>query len=630
MKHISQNPRKFAEALKQGLRVACDKDGRWFVEGQLISFIRTCFRLEGHRISSLAYALEKEFNKLERIPIVLDGEQPIDFHAYVEAARVLCEQLKEYSPETANRLEQQRLALQYRLESLKRSNSDKSLLEILKKSALDWKNNQSIMTDKTLNREELERLEEVSTYEDFTHLLLKDSILRYAFFEWILRDKNPVAPFIQYPFITSRIVESALNGRIGRLGGTHLQILKSNSLKILALMMEGRFVSLLNEEQRVTFRGDYELTIREIFEIFKNKQYKVGNLEFMEEGIVNWNVHHLGYWDAATKMLRKIDFEREIWWNQLPIFERLTRRNASRRYGINLDGIQWVVAARATRGTPTLDYDKTHAFMEVAIPQEDGSYAIYDFGKFAYQFPSSFFNSLLTFCLNMHATIAYPDENIFYSHRQHGCYPFQINPSQGRRLMDLVKRDMIKAREYNLVFQIESENCAKWLFEKLTAILGDKLPNMFKMSLMKTEPVGFVGACFNILRKLRIPELIQFRMLTWVHIPFGSGVGTRISENGTLVVKTLESHDFWQTSIVYLPAFLIEQIEKGIIKTLIKAEEEWVKLNKKSFIKRCADRFRDVVIPDWDNLEQVSEHKTLILNLLYTSPQKSAYVKCTS
>jgi hypothetical protein len=584
MKPINQNPRELIEALKQGLPITCGVDGKWLVEGKLMQLVRRCFGAEEGRLLALTHALIKELDLLEQVPVKFEQEntkialQDKDFRSYLEAGQMIVKMLKKngssQSLSWSSCLDRKLIALQYRLENVNGGldpvKINEELSAQLKPMAVAWKNEQPIFSDKGLTREEISILAETTTYIPFAELILTDSNLRSIYFEWILKDKNTVAPFVQYPHLHSKIIDSSLNGRIGRLGGGHLQVTKMLTNlgqydKALTLLMEGKPISLLDEEKIVVFKGNYKLSIKEIFSLFKNKLYKVGNLEFLEDGINNWNAHHLGYWDADKQIHNKIDLKQPLWWEQLPVFERLSRKQAARRYGMLMDGVQWVAAARATRGTPTLDYDKTHAFMELAIPQKEGSYIVYDFGKFAYQFPSSFFNSLLTFCLNMHATIAYPDENVFYSERQHGCYPFLMSCEQGQKLMELIKEDIFKSREYNLVFQIESENCAKWLYEKLTAIFGDNVPNLFKMSLMKTEPVGFVGACFNLFRKLGIPEQIQFKLLTLVHIPFGAGTGTRVLENGKMVIKALNNHEFWQTSEVYLPAFLIAQMEIGTL-----------------------------------------------------------------
>jgi hypothetical protein len=579
--NVDQSFNEFAKALKQGLPVSCQKNGQWIIESRFMNLVRNRFSLNESRLLSIAHTLENLLDRAEKIPVQFSSagnvqvDQKAQFADFLEASEIVVELLKNLSEkpvvEWKHRLQRKMIGLKYRLESVN-GGLDKgdgmTFFSQLVDAAVLWKQEHPIFSDKTLTNDELKIISETSQYQEFVQFLLgKNGELQDSFFEWILRDKNSVAPFIQFPAMQKKIIEHALNGRIGRIGGC-LQILKrplngDKLEKVLTLPMEGRPVSILDETAKVTFRGNYTLCIQEIFEVFKNKVYTVGNLEFLAEGIINWNAHHLGWWDADQRVYHKIDPNQPSWWEQLPPFETITLEDARIRYALPLEGIQWVVGAKATRGSRTLDIERTHAFMEVAIPREDKSYAIYNFGKFAFQFPSSFFNSLLTFCLNMHATVAYPDENVFYSQRQHGCYSLPMTSEQGLKLMNLIKEDIVKSRENNFLFQIESENCAKWLYEKLIAIFGNQVPNLFKMSLMKTEPVGFVGACFNLFRTLGIPQMTQFKLVALFHIPFGAWKGTEITENGNSVIKKLTNHDFWTSSEVYLPALLIAQLEAG-------------------------------------------------------------------
>jgi hypothetical protein len=153
----------------------------------------------------------------------------------------------------------------------------------------------------------------------------------------------------------------------------------------------------------------------------------------------------------------------------------------------------------------------------------------------------------------MHATVAYPDENEFYSHRHTVYQPFIVDDDEGLRFMESIKKDMLLSREGNFVYQIESDNCAKWTQEKLENELGHhRVPNMYKMSILDTEPHCFVGNIFDFIKKL--PKAIQVSALTAIHFPFGAWKGHVIEENGRKVHKSLMNHSFWETAEVYLPA----------------------------------------------------------------------------
>ena len=105
-------------------------------------------------------------------------------------------------------------------------------------------------------------------------------------------------------------------------------------------------------------------------------------------------------------------------------------------------------------------------------------------------------------------TIAYPDENEFYSHRHTVYHSFVVEEEEGLRFMDSIKKDIRLSREGNFVYQIESDNCAKWTQEKLENELGQhRVPNLYKMSLLDTEPQGFVSNIFDLIKKL--PKTFQ-------------------------------------------------------------------------------------------------------------------------
>ncbi len=67
--------------------------------------------------------------------------------------------------------------------------------------------------------------------------------------------------------------------------------------------------------------------------------------------------------------------------------------------------------------------------------------------------------------------------------------------------MEYLKQDMITAQENNFVYQIESENCARWVFNHMKAILGvGRVPNLFCMHLFDTEPLGFTAPIFSLIK----------------------------------------------------------------------------------------------------------------------------------
>ncbi len=64
--------------------------------------------------------------------------------------------------------------------------------------------------------------------------------------------------------------------------------------KIVTLPFEGVEYNTSMKSSKFTFRGKLCLKVGEVFNVFKNKTYEVGDLEYFAQGITNWNCHKWG------------------------------------------------------------------------------------------------------------------------------------------------------------------------------------------------------------------------------------------------------------------------------------------------------------------------------------------------
>ncbi len=142
----------------------------------------------------------------------------------------------------------------------------------------------------------------------------------------------------------------------------------------------------------------------------------------------------MAFWNADKHAYEAISFSHRQWWLQLPFLEIISRSEAEERYGMALNAHSWLQAASATRGTASLILSR-HMHFWSCNSFGEGRYAIYDFGKFARKYPATRLESLAIFCHNLQATVAYPDENVFYSNPQQACKAFAIAPQEGKALM---------------------------------------------------------------------------------------------------------------------------------------------------------------------------------------------------
>jgi hypothetical protein len=575
MKNLIHDIKDFLVAVESQLPVVLNEDGTWNVLQDFSSTFKHIVAPEPDNV----HLLKRFLNILISIesqhvlfPLISKTllTQNVNLKNYLLVAEKLLEIMsKSFDEETVkhtNRLKRHTVALSYRLEEinggLSRVEATNESFESIATLAVEWKHNKPFFVEFELTPYEFKQIETAAQYPKFVNLILNDADLRENFFLWALRDKSSVEVFVEFPVLQERLYLTGLSQRNGRFGGNALKMSKISFktedysvAKIVTLPIEGVDVDLLDDSKVIHFKKDYSLTIKEIFNIFENKNRNPGNLEFLNAGITSWNPHKLGHWNAAKQDYDLIDLGMKNWWKQLPCFELVSAKVAGDRYGVKLDGTKWVLSATATRGTKTLDFENTHAYLELAIPQGDHTYEILSFGKFGTFFPTTFYENITSFCQTMYATVAFPDENEFYSHRHTVYHPFLVDAEEGLRFMESIKKDIQLSREGNFVYQIESDNCAKWTQEKLENELGNhRVPNLYKMSLLDTEPQGFVSNIFDLIKKL--PRAFQVSTLTAMHYPFGAWKGHEVVENGKRVTKNLINHSFWDTAEVYLPALL--------------------------------------------------------------------------
>lgn len=461
------------------------------------------------------------------------------------------------------------ISLLYRLEEIVPTDPDLSLYQQLLSEAKKWKQNEKSFWRTAISFQEEIILQRCCGFSYYVGEVLKNKKSLNELFKWVLRDKMPIEVWVKFPAMAALLHRALMVGRISRMGGAPLKISEipqgdnSDLVEVtLTLPFEGKEVNILDPHKKVKFKGDYTLSIQEIFAVFANKKYAAGNLEFLQEGIVNWNTFKLAYWSAPEKHYVAIDLLRPEWWKQLPSFETLSLSKARERYGPQLDGENWNFSIRASREDHSLDFDRSHSYLEVAIPIDKTSYQIYDFGKFATWFPKDEWDRMWNFSVFSPAVIAYPDENVFYTHRQHVNFSHLTTAEEGGKIMESIKNDMIEARKGNLVFQIESENCGKWIYGVLSPHLGaERVPNHYLLPLVETEPKGVVKWIFNTLKKL--PKKIQVKILAYLHLPFGAWKGVSLkNESGETVHRNLIKSDFWKDTVVYLPAMLHHKYEQ--------------------------------------------------------------------
>jgi hypothetical protein len=604
MPQINQSLIQFRKFLEHQKPIIFPTKGKWEQKGVFSHFVSRLISGDDKRISAIGRAFCEELDGLEKTPVIFNAGKPViekqkrDFAEYLKTAKVVKKTLKTAPfanpQEQINVLARKVAALKYRIEAVHGGLEPKAVNEIhsdhqdllrqLLLLAARWKRSQILMPNKKLSERDALKLQEACRYLKFAKLLVVDTKLQETFFTWIIRDNNGVRQFVEFPETSTRITTTGLAARVGRFGGEGFSIKKkkitSNKEGPLKKVIRLPFfngqkiknISILNEAKIVTLNGGYQLTIQKILELFQQKPKNPGDLEFFDStGVMNWNPHNLGWWNPQKNDYERINLDIPQWWNQLPVLESLTKAQVEAKYQEVLRDKEWIVAATASREKPSLELAGSHGYLEIAIPLENGSYGIYYFGKLAARFPRVTTLNLLKFLVNtVPASIVYPDENVYYPRRQFATFPLVVSPEKGEEMMKLIREDMIKAREGNLIFQLGCENCAYWAQATLQKLASERVPNLFKFSVLDSDPSDLLFS--NILKLFRkAPKSWQPHLIGGFDLALGSWRGLTVVENGKKIFKSTLKSPYRQERVIFQPAFLHKQIQDGKLKGVISA-----------------------------------------------------------
>lgn len=440
---------------------------------------------------------------------------------------------------------------------------------------------------------EEQALAELCRYPKFVKLMLSSKDLVEETYKRIIIGRFGVAEFVEYHGTYKRMNECLLLGWIGRFGKNFFSIENENTehgeRKVVKIMMDGTKVNLLDEEKWVTFDGHLEKSIKSVLEVFKAKNNQAGDFAVFEEGgIRRFNVHVHDKFNPETKLYEPIHLfnPNASWWEHYPVFERISRQELLRRYpkAVNEEGKwgeadtslgtnKWLVVEKASSQKEFLDLDGSHGYMDIYIPTPSGEYILYPFGKFASNFPRGFLGRLKFIVGTFISKISFGDENHCYFFRQHGAIPYAVGEQKSKTLMDEIRKDILLAREGNLVFQFPWENCSQWVYKKLKIAFGKKkhgglIENNYKMAVLDTRPSNFILK-FMVKVVRRFPKKTQAVATYVALLGFGSFRKKTIVEDGVPVKKSVAKSGFRKKQKVYIPGLMLDRIKEESIRGFV-------------------------------------------------------------
>ncbi|MGE4573273.1 MULTISPECIES: hypothetical protein [Parachlamydia] len=604
MAKIEENLSEFTQMLEQDKAIRY-QNNEWHIEKGAKSFCRRLFRLEQTRMREVAKAFNAFLDQQERIPVVfstqgvIENKQKEKFEGILKASKEIKKRLQSSNSKknqgALRALKMRTIALKYRvgkelggLDLQKAEHIDEQLKDAITEAFKGWKERQTVYSEKAITPTEQNIIRNLCQYPKFVKMLLKDPYQKEECFKRLLRDRYGVQEYIEFYSIYKRMEECLLVGWIGRFGKQLLSVETerdgSIQRKVVTLKVEGKKVNILDEKSSVTFDGHLKVDIKNVLDVFKAKNDDPGNFAiFGPNGVTRFNVHVHDHYNAEKNCYEPIDMTQPNipWWERYPVFEIVSRQEVSRRHpqAINkegcatdvaghLNGGKWLVIEKASKESPGLDLDANHGYLDIYIPAGPDHYMLVPIGKFASQFPKGFLGRLKFIMGTFEGKIAYGDENQCYSRRQQASVPYLVEEDLGKKLMELIRQDILLSREGFLIFQFPWENCSHWAHFKLKAALGKKIiVNHYKLSILKITPSN------PLLKKLvkgvsRTPKKIHPPLIKFVLFFFGSFRKKETMEKGELTEKSM-SRVFKQSTgeevEIYLPGNLHEKIKEGSI-----------------------------------------------------------------
>lgn len=311
-------------------------------------------------------------------------------------------------------------------------------------------------------------------------------------------------------------------------------------------------------------------TVDSIFKAFEQKKLTDDNdFNMVQEGIVL---------DNAARY-EGVDFKSDTWYEDLPVLKMLSAKQVSERY--NMDKVPSLdrphIIARSSTDSDALGFGGTHAFFEVAIPEvikddegnpyknEDGTvkkeFRIYSFGKFPKVWEPGTLNGLKFLSDTRLAFICHQDQNsdALESQRKVFSVSYEASEEQLKQFMNMVKEDVQRGIDDNLVFSFQNENCAHWVqttLNKWFELQNRKAPQLFDLSVLETEADNIIGTGINVIKAEWIKDISigLFNFYSSYILPIlmklgnlllSPGRGVYVTENGKKVWKAINYSEYW-------------------------------------------------------------------------------------
>lgn len=558
---------QFSKALETNKIIQCNDKGNWdIVEKRLLDIIKIFTRF---------------LNEQEAIPVVMDGneQQKKRFREVITVAEKLKMYLERSNVSSRvlssemNKFERSLIGFLYRIEKINggidKVSEEKHLSHTFSKlesEATQWMQQQEgfKITRSHLDALDKRVLHSAVHYPIFIDCLKKNAALKDAFFKWCLRDvRSPesVATFIQFPILCDALKKSYLDKHAAYHDPSVFKIrIEEDQQKLIKMpfYIENKpvLMSILDKTKIVAFNKTCKTSIHDIFKRFEKRNDKPDNVDYFEQGFINWNSAQIGWWqmDPITNqsaiIKHPLNSAETPWWLALPTFLTLNQEQVKSRYHLkNIPDNSWIKCALATCDEPTYQFAGNHGGLEIAIPVKENRYQIYPFGIYPVTYSSSPGRGV---CGTVRAECRYPDDSIKFTSRIKAFYAQPVSEEDGLCSMSKTHKLIQQARTGNLFFQTADENCAYRAGSVLESKEFPSCKQLFGVTLREMNPSPWEGWFL-----LKMPNIIILPLLQYFADTYQLDVE---KENGEMTVKKVDFFKKNKEHVRSLPSHLFFQI----------------------------------------------------------------------
>lgn len=356
-----------------------------------------------------------------------------------------------------------------------------------------WQRNQFPFVDyrcSKMTSNTIQKIVRACHFPEFVKAMKENVTLSDKFFDGVFRNMPPecidaVDLFVLCPSIQKMMTQTFIDKRIQnvRTTSTPFQVSEvgraedGSIIRDVKLLFHNKLQSIVDPEKKITIadvnpkdaekaQGDPEklqalakrtqMTVAEFFAKLNHQNDYFIDLEWFATGF-----------EQESSLFPNLDLEKPEWWKQLPIFEKpLTRKEIEERFGVPFQTGHSLFVLCASRTTPDLNAQDTHASAVLLVPLDDGTFNLVQIGMFSDTFPNTFIQKFLHIFRSHRAAISLSDPNKIMTSRARialACPP--LDKKTFEAFMEKLSFDLKQARKGTYVFQAQGHNCAAYIRE---------------------------------------------------------------------------------------------------------------------------------------------------------------------